>query len=60
MTTHLKRENPLALQLLSLVGLMPRGIYERDLNKIWGNEKWYVLAEILVQASLVSFSIEEK
>jgi hypothetical protein len=60
MTNHLKRENPMAIELFAVVGMMPNGVYERDLNRIWGNEKWYVLAEILVQASLFQFSVETK
>lgn len=60
MTKQLQRSNPVAIQLFSLIGLLPAGVYERDLTRIWGNEKWFVLAEILIQASLLQFEVEEK
>jgi hypothetical protein len=60
LTKQLQRSNPIAIQLLSVIGLLPSGVYERDLTRIWGNEKWFVLAEILIQTSLLQFEVEEK
>ena len=37
---------------------MPGGVFEKDLNAIWGNIKWMVLAEGLMHQSLMRMKIE--
>jgi|LakMenEpi03Aug12_release.lakeMendotaPanAssembly.Ray.scaffolds.fasta_scaffold4166526_1 hypothetical protein len=39
---------------------MPGGVFEKDLTAIWGSVKWVVLAEGLMQSSLMSVKVENK
>lgn len=38
---------------------MPGGVFEKDLTAIWGSVKWVVLAEGLMQSSLMSVKVEK-
>jgi len=39
---------------------MPSGVYDGDINRLWGNEKWFVVVEILISMSLVQVSVENE
>ena len=42
----------MALNLFFLIGLLPGGVYEQDLNEIWGSN-WEPIADKLINYSLL-------
>ena len=54
----MKKENERAIDLFCLLGLLPGGVTEKDLDALWGNLDWYVLSELLRKASLLEEKIE--
>ena len=44
-------KNPKAVELFCLIGLMPGGVTEKDLNVLWGSD-WYGYISILMGAQL--------
>lgn len=50
---RVREENPDAILLFCLIGLLPGGITASDLSKLWQDESWYPLAEYLSHNSLL-------
>ncbi len=48
----MKSNDPEAVKLFCLIGLLPGGCQEEDLDRLWGND-WQRYAERLLRASLL-------
>jgi hypothetical protein len=48
----MKKNDPEALKLFCLIGLLPGGCIEEDLDYLWG-KNWRMLSERLLRASLL-------
>lgn len=48
-----REKNGEALELFYLLGFLPGGISESDLQLLWPNDDWPILAELLRKASLL-------
>ena len=49
---HMTEHSPKALQLFCLIGLLPGGCTEEDLDYLWG-KNWRKYSELLLRASLL-------
>jgi hypothetical protein len=56
---HLAENNPQALDLYKLLGLLPGGIKQTDLSEIYSNSEWKPFKDQLVKASLCVFKPNE-
>ena len=50
--SHMQETEPLTIKLFCLIGLLPGGCSEIDLDNLWGNN-WIKLADMLLVASLL-------
>ena len=50
---HMKETDPEAIKLFCLIGLLPGGCTESDLNWLWGNS-WNKYCDKLLRASLLN------
>lgn len=51
----MKNTIPEALNLFSFIGLLPGGVNDEDLSKMWGNTSWMPLKDALIRASLLVY-----
>ena len=51
--SRLKENNPEALQLFCLIGLLPSGANRDEINQIWGSKGWRKLKDVLIGSSLL-------
>ena len=54
----MRHEQPEALNLFCLIGMLPGGVSEDDLENLWGNAQWMTLIEHLRRASLIVEKVE--
>lgn len=50
---HVQRRRPEAVALFALMGLLPAGVLEVDLDAMWGSPLWRDLAHVLLRASII-------
>ena len=56
---NLERNNKEALELFKFIGMLPGGITQIELTKIWGSDEWKSHKESLIKASLLVFKPKE-
>lgn len=52
---NVKKNNPEALDFFKLIGLLPGGIKQQELNELWGSTSWKPLKDHLIRASLLVY-----
>ncbi|CAI2380040.1 unnamed protein product [Moneuplotes crassus] len=55
----LKETGPEALDLFKMIGLLPAGIAQSDLDELWGDKNWATLKYQLIRASMIIFNQSE-
>ena len=50
---NIQKQNPQALDLFKLIGLLPGGIKQTELTELWGSNSWKSLKDDLIRASLL-------
>lgn len=51
--SHIQKNNPEALDLFKLLGLLPGSINHDDLTQLWGDDSWQPLQQELIRSSLI-------
>ena len=52
------KTNPDALNLFGFIGLLPGGVSQKELDKMWGSNEWTSLKDSLVRASLLVYKTD--
>ena len=56
---NINKNNPQALDLFKLIGLLPGGIKQTELTELWGDNSWKSLKDDLIRASLLVYKPSE-
>ncbi|CAI2386882.1 unnamed protein product [Moneuplotes crassus] len=56
---NLQKTRKEALDLFKFIGLLPGGVKQEELTKMWGNSTWKSYKESLIKASLIVFKPKE-
>lgn len=56
--SHMKNTSPKALNLFGFIGLLPGGVSEKEMTRMWGNNEWIILKDSLVRASLLVYKTD--
>ena len=57
---NMKNVMPEVLNLFGFIGLLPGGVTDDELTKMWGNSKWMTLKDALIRASLLVYKTDNK